>query len=148
MSEGRISFSFCMCGEKRRLSVATMLVLSPRLLILDEPTYGLDEGNLINLVKFLFEQLRARGITMLFITHDMRLVAEHAERALVMHDGRLVFDGKPVDLFKDADLLERAELLAPPVVELKNALAGRGFSLPEHMVTLDQFGQSIEAMFT
>jgi len=135
-------------GEKRRLSVATMLVLRPRLLILDEPTYGLDEGNLINLVRFLFEQLRARGITILFITHDMRLVAEHAERAVVMHEGRLVFDGKPVELFKDADLLERAELLAPPIVELTNALAERGFSLPAHTVTLDQFSQSIEAIFT
>jgi energy-coupling factor transport system ATP-binding protein len=134
-------------GEKRRLSVATMLVLEPRLLILDEPTYGLDEGNVVNLVRLMFEQLRHRGITFLFITHDMRLVAEYADRALVMHHGELVFDGAPKDLFRDSALLERSELLAPPVVELTNTLAQRGLAVPDGTITVLQLCQALNWVY-
>jgi len=126
-------------GEKRRLSVATMMILEPRLLILDEPTYGLDEGNLINLLGFLFERLRARGITIAFITHDMRLVAEYAQRALVMSEGRLVFDGRPADLFRDAEKMQQCELLPPPIVELMRELEKKGWRLPDGVITLPQF---------
>ncbi len=134
-------------GEKRRLSVATMLVLEPQLLILDEPTYGLDEGNLLNMVRFLFEQLRKKGVTILFITHDLRLVAEHADRAVVLHDGKLTFDGPPTQLFNDTELMEQAELVPPPIVELVQALERRGIFLPQHPVTLDQFAEAVEMAF-
>jgi energy-coupling factor transport system ATP-binding protein len=134
-------------GEKRRLSVATMLVLEPQLLILDEPTYGLDEGNLLNMVRFLFEQLRKKGVTILFITHDLRLVAEHADRAVVLHDGKLTFDGPPTQLFNDTELMEQAELVPPPIVELVQALERRGIFLPQHPVTLDQFAEAVERAF-
>jgi energy-coupling factor transport system ATP-binding protein len=133
-------------GEKRRLSVATMLVLQPDLLILDEPTYGLDEGNLMNLVRFIFDQLRAQGVTIVFITHDMRLVAEHADRVLVMHEGRLIFDGLPAEFFHSDTLIRQAELLPPPIVELTDALVARGIPLPAHIVTLEQFGRAISGL--
>lgn len=133
-------------GEKRRLSVATMLVLQPDLLILDEPTYGLDEGNLMHLVRFIFDQLRAQGVTIVFITHDMRLVAEHADRVLVMHEGRLIFDGLPAEFFHNDTLIRQAELLPPPVVELTDALVARGIPLPAHIVTLEQFGRAISGL--
>jgi len=139
---------FCLSGgEKRRLSVATMLVLEPRLLILDEPTFGLDEGNLINLIRLLFEQLRERGITIIFITHDMRLVAEHAQRVFVMLDGQLLFDGSPAELFQDATMLDRAELLPPPIVELTLALKQCGYCLPPYLATLEEFTNAIDSIF-
>jgi len=126
-------------GEKRRLSVATMMVIEPKLLILDEPTYGLDEGNLINLLGFLFARLRERGITIVFITHDLRLVAEYAERVLVMSEGRLIFEGKPSTMFCNSDMMNNAELLPPPVVETCAQLRDYGWPLPLEIATQEQF---------
>jgi energy-coupling factor transport system ATP-binding protein len=125
-------------GEKRRLSVATMMVLEPRLLILDEPTYGLDEGNLVNLIDFLFTRLREQGITIVFITHNMTLVAEQAQRVLVMSEGRLAFAGPPAAFFKDVDLLSTVEIIPPPVVELAAQLREQGWSINPKAVTVGQ----------
>jgi energy-coupling factor transport system ATP-binding protein len=126
-------------GEKRRLSVATMMVLEPRLLILDEPTYGLDEGNLANLIGYLFNRLREQGITIVFITHNMTLVAEQAQRVLVMQSGELVFDGTPATLFEDHELLSSAELLLPPIVELSARLRKQDWPISTDVITLNQF---------
>ena len=110
-------------GERRRLSVATMLVLEPKLLVLDEPTIGQDHER-AQLLMGLMARLRERyGTTILMITHDVRLIAEWAERALVISRGRLLFDGEPGAMFADRALLTEAGLLAPPVFEISEALA-------------------------
>ena len=112
-------------GERRRLSVATMLVLEPRLLVLDEPTIGQDYERAQQLMG-LMERLRQRyGTTILMITHDVRLVAQWADRALALRSGEIAFDGPPVELFDDADLLQSAGLLAPPIHEVSRLLAAR-----------------------
>jgi energy-coupling factor transporter ATP-binding protein EcfA2 len=134
-------------GEKRRLSVATMLVLEPKLLILDEPTYGLDEGNLLNMIHFLFDQLQKKGVTIVFITHDLRLVAEYAQRVIVLHDGVKRYDGKPAELFNQDGLMEHAELIPPPISELVHALQKKGYALPASTITLDQFSQAVGDLF-
>jgi energy-coupling factor transport system ATP-binding protein len=90
-------------GEKRRLSVADMLVTEPRLLILDEPTAGQDRRNTHALVELLNSLRRERGLAILVITHDMSLVAEWCDRALVLDHGRLAFDGPTQHLFADLD---------------------------------------------
>jgi energy-coupling factor transport system ATP-binding protein len=112
-------------GERRRLSVATMLVLEPQLLVLDEPTIGQDYERAQQLMG-LMARLRERyGTTILMITHDVRLVAQWAERALVLRSGEIVFDGAPIDLFADTDVLRSAGLLAPPIYEVSRQLAAR-----------------------
>ena len=112
-------------GERRRLSVATMLVLEPRLLILDEPTIGQDHERAQQLMG-LMARLRERyGSTVLMITHDMRLVADWANRALVLDGGRIRFVGPLDELFAQGSLLQEAGLLPPPVHELSAALARR-----------------------
>jgi energy-coupling factor transport system ATP-binding protein len=108
-------------GEQRRLSVASMLVLGQRLLLLDEPTFGQDQRNATMLLDKL-EALAASGRAIVAVSHDMRLVAERAQRVLVLVDGSLVFDGPPADLFADADLLARARLTPPPLWELSARL--------------------------
>jgi energy-coupling factor transport system ATP-binding protein len=111
-------------GERRRLSVATMLVLEPRLLVLDEPTIGQDHERAQQLMR-LMTRLRERyGTTVLMITHDVRLVAEWAQRALVLSRGRLLFDGAPADMFADPVLLAQSGLLTPPVFAISKAIAG------------------------
>jgi energy-coupling factor transporter ATP-binding protein EcfA2 len=112
-------------GERRRLSVATMLVLEPQLLVLDEPTIGQDYERAQQLMG-LMARLRERyGTTILMITHDVRLVAQWAERALVLRSGEIAFDGAPIDLFADADVLRTAGLLAPPIYDVSRELAAR-----------------------
>jgi energy-coupling factor transport system ATP-binding protein len=111
-------------GEQRRLSVASMLILGQRLLLLDEPTFGQDQRNATMLLDKL-EALASSGRAIVAVSHDMRLVAERAQRVLVLVDGRLAFDGAPADLFADADLLARARLTPPPLWELSARLGLR-----------------------
>jgi energy-coupling factor transport system ATP-binding protein len=112
-------------GERRRLSVATMLVLEPRLLVLDEPTIGQDHERAQQLMG-LMARLRERyGTTILMITHDVRLVAQWADRALVLRSGEIAFDGPSIDMFGDADLLRSAGLIAPPIHEVSRRVAAK-----------------------
>jgi energy-coupling factor transport system ATP-binding protein len=113
-------------GEQRRLSVASMLVLGQRLLLLDEPTFGQDQRNATMLLDKL-EALAAAGRAIVAVSHDMRLVAERARRVLVMVDGTLAFDGPPARLFSDEALLRQARLVPPPLWELSRRL---GLSRP------------------
>jgi len=96
-------------GMKRRLGVATMLVCEPELLIVDEPTYGQDKDMTHRLMSTM-ESIRERGVGIVMITHDMRLVQEYATRVMVMSEGRVTYDGDPARLFASAGLLEEANL--------------------------------------
>jgi energy-coupling factor transport system ATP-binding protein len=96
-------------GMKRRLGVATMLVCQPRILLVDEPTYGQDK-QMTHTLMALMEEIRARGVTIVMITHDMRLVQEYAERVIVMSDGNILFDGDPAGLFSSDEILLSASL--------------------------------------
>jgi energy-coupling factor transport system ATP-binding protein len=111
-------------GQKRRLSVATMLVVGQRVLILDEPTFGQDEANAAALMQRL-EQLQRRGITIIIITHDLRLVAEYAARVAVMQAGQIVFVGRPAALFVNAPLMQAASLVPPTLYTLSQRLRER-----------------------
>jgi energy-coupling factor transport system ATP-binding protein len=110
-------------GERRRLSVATMLVLEPRLLVFDEPTIGQDHERAQQLMGLMMALRERYKTTVLMITHDVRLVAEWADRALVISGGRLLFDGLPETMFADPALLEEAGLMAPPVFAISRALS-------------------------
>jgi energy-coupling factor transport system ATP-binding protein len=101
-------------GEKRRLSVATMLILEPDVLILDEPTTGQDRQNTVALMSILRQEARERGMTVIQITHDMEQVAAYADRVVVMDGGQVVFDGAARDLFADEALLTRCHLTPTP----------------------------------
>lgn len=116
-------------GEKRRLSVAAMLILGQRILILDEPTFGQDRRNTDALMAKLVELNRA-GRTIVMITHDVRLIAEYAREVAVLVDGSLVSQGTPATLFGDNALLKRARLVAPPLIELGRLLAPGEPDLP------------------
>ncbi|WP_079980884.1 MULTISPECIES: ABC transporter ATP-binding protein [unclassified Haloarcula] len=110
-------------GEKRRLSVATMLVVGQDILIIDEPTYGQDRGNTDALMKTLAE-LHGSGRTVIVLTHDMRIVAEHADTVAVLVDGEICFTGSPSALFKDSETVAAAHLSRPPLAELADRIPG------------------------
>jgi energy-coupling factor transporter ATP-binding protein EcfA2 len=104
-------------GEKRRLSVATMLIARPDVLILDEPTLGQDRATALALMEGM-RDLNRQGKTIIFITHDMRLVSEYAGCAIVMAQGSVIFQGTVRELFGHRDIMAVASLLPPPVVAL------------------------------
>jgi energy-coupling factor transporter ATP-binding protein EcfA2 len=104
-------------GQKRRLSVATMLAVGQRLLILDEPTFGQDRRGADQLMELL-AGLNRDGVTLLMITHDMRLVADYARSVHILADGRLIYSGTPADLFARPDVMREARLVLPPLLEL------------------------------
>ncbi|GAA1704851.1 ATP-binding cassette domain-containing protein [Microbacterium sediminicola] len=111
-------------GQKRRLSVGTALVAGAPVLALDEPTFGQDHARAEELLTLLSE-LNDEGTTIIVVTHDMQLVADHARRVVVVDDGRIVGDGPTAEVFADAELLARGALRTPP---LTSALSG----LTEH----------------
>jgi energy-coupling factor transport system ATP-binding protein len=106
-------------GEKRRLSIATMLVLDQQVLILDEPTMGMDAGH-VNAIMQVCRELQRRGKTILFVTHDMRVVAEWADRVVAMADNQIIYDGEPRRFFSDAESLAKAQISPPPICALRH----------------------------
>jgi energy-coupling factor transport system ATP-binding protein len=116
-------------GQKRRLSVATMLALEARVLILDEPTFGQDRENATRIMREL-QRLNANGVTIVMITHDMKLVGEYARRAGVLIGGAARYDGSVAGLFADDTLLREARLDLPPVYEVSRQLRAIGGKFP------------------
>jgi energy-coupling factor transport system ATP-binding protein len=110
-------------GQKRRLSVAAMLLTGQRLLFLDEPTFGQDHANQQQLMQMM-QELNSRGVTVVMVTHDMPLVADYASRVLLLLEGRIAYDGSPGELFANADLTKQAALICPEILELTRGLEG------------------------
>jgi energy-coupling factor transport system ATP-binding protein len=118
-------------GEQRRLSVADMLVLEPKLLILDEPTFGQDRSGAEKLLE-LMQQVAQAGGAVLAITHDVKLMAQ-SQRVLVLVGGRLTFDGPPRELFDNEAILSAANLAPPPLWQLSARL-----SLPTRLLDVEE----------
>jgi energy-coupling factor transport system ATP-binding protein len=114
-------------GQKRRLSVATMLAVGQKLLVLDEPTFGQDRLTTERMIA-RWRRLRERGVTILFITHDMRLVLEVADMAAVLSEGRTIYQGDVETLYREHALLERANLLPPPMFRIEQEAGLRQIS--------------------
>ncbi len=121
-------------GMRRMIVIAAAVALAPRLLVLDEPTAGLDLAMTQRLIAVLAE-LVGRGIAILLITHDMRLAAEFCDRVVVLHAGRVLGDGMPAEIFHDANLMAAAGLRPPVSARLASDLRDRG--VPEDIVTVD-----------
>jgi energy-coupling factor transport system ATP-binding protein len=111
-------------GQKRRLSVACMVVSEPEVVILDEPTFGQDWLQAQRLMDYLRE-LADKGAAVTFITHDMRLVAQYADRCVAMAGGEVIFEGAPGELFSSPAVLQRAHLKPPPVFDFSAELLGK-----------------------
>jgi energy-coupling factor transport system ATP-binding protein len=113
-------------GMKRRLGVATMLVGDPQVLLVDEPTYGQDKGMTTTLMSIM-NDIRARGIAVVMITHDMRLVQEYAGRVVVMNEGLVLYDGPPAGLFECEPILTAANLRPTLLHQLLKKIQDAGY---------------------
>ncbi|MCR5399599.1 MAG: ABC transporter ATP-binding protein [Lachnospiraceae bacterium] len=104
-------------GQKKRVTIAAILVLDPEMIILDEPTAGQDYRHYTEIMEFLSE-LNRSGITIVMITHDMHLMLEYADRAIVFSDGRIIADDKCYNILTNKDIIERASLKETSLYDL------------------------------
>ncbi len=132
-------------GQMRRAALAGVLAMEPAILILDEPTAGLDGEGRAELHRFLRRLRAERQTTILLVSHDMGEVASLAERALVLHQGRLVLDGRPRDLFRQAHVLAEWGLDVPALSQVGALLRKQGFAHLDGALTLDEMAQAILA---
>ena len=134
-------------GQKRRVAIAGVLAMKPDILILDEPTAGLDpkgRDEILDLVKELHEK---QGITVILVSHSMEDVANYVQRILVMDRGRIIMDGDPKHIFMRFKELENIGLSAPEVCYLMRALRERGFDIDPAVTTIDQAVYEILRIF-
>lgn len=132
-------------GQKRRVAIAGVLAMDPDVMILDEPTAGLDpEGRdeILDLVETLH---RERKITIILVSHSMEDVARYAGRLIVMNQGTVQYDGTPAEVFSHYKELEQIGLMAPQVTYVIEGLAKRGIVLPHNAITVQEAVDSILA---
>jgi energy-coupling factor transport system ATP-binding protein len=129
-------------GQRQRLAVAAILAMGPDILIVDEPTTGQDARSIAAIMKLL-KELQQQGKTILIITHDMTLVAEHCQRVVAFRDGQVSFTGTPAQLFADAELLAKTGLQPPASARLSNYLREHYPDLPE-LLTVEQWSTFLQ----
>ncbi|GIP31215.1 energy-coupling factor ABC transporter ATP-binding protein [Paenibacillus sp. J2TS4] len=104
-------------GERQKIAVASVLAMKPQVIVLDEPTTGLDHRGVEEMMS-LIERLNRKGHTIVMVTHDMRLVARYAHRVLVLKQGRIIEDGSPEEVFAKPEVLAVAQVEPPAVTRL------------------------------
>lgn len=126
-------------GQMRRVAIAGILAMEPNILILDEPTVGLDpagQKSMMDLFRTLTEDY---GKTIIIVTHDMNVVAEYTSRVLVMNQGSMAFDGSPEDLFSNQELLDECNLDIPSVSRIvKDVSTAFGYSMEETPLSINE----------
>ena len=128
-------------GQKKRVAIAGILAMKPEIMVLDEPTAGLDPNGVTNLVKLL-KELNAEGITILISTHEVNLVPDYANKAFVMVDGNLIAEGTPREIFSQPNILEQANLEIPIVTELFQQIEAEGLDIGgEYPLTIEEAKQ-------
>ena len=129
-------------GQMRRVAIAGILSMEPAILVLDEPTAGLDPLGRKELMN-LFKKLHQSGMTIVLVTHLMDDVAEYANQVYVMEKGRLVKGGKPSDVFQDVVFMEEVQLGVPKITAFCKRLADRGVSFKRLPIKIEKFKESL-----
>ncbi|MCI8792592.1 MAG: energy-coupling factor transporter ATPase [Eubacterium sp.] len=130
-------------GQKRRVAIAGVLAMEPEVLILDEPTAGLDPQGRDEIFELVIELQRKRGITVIIASHSMEDMARYVDRLIVMNEGTVRYDGRAEEVFSHYRDLEKIGLMAPQVTYVMEGLAQRGISLPHNAITIEQAVDSI-----
>lgn len=132
-------------GQKRRVAIAGVLAMKPEVLILDEPTAGLDPAGRDEILGLVSKMHKELGITIILVSHSMEDVAEYVERLIVMNQGEVMYDGAPKEVYAHYKELEAIGLAAPQVTYLMNELAGKGLPVDTGATTVKEAAQSILA---
>ncbi|PKM56119.1 MAG: energy-coupling factor transporter ATPase [Firmicutes bacterium HGW-Firmicutes-3] len=130
-------------GQKRRVAIAGVLAMMPEILILDEPTAGLDPQGRYEILDEIQNLHKSLGITVILVSHSMEDIARYVDRVVVMDKGEIKMDGLVKDIFKETEALEAMGLAVPQVSYLIQALNKHGFNLSEDIVTLEEAKEAL-----
>lgn len=130
-------------GQKRRVAIAGVLAMEPEVLILDEPTAGLDPSGRDEILDLVAKLHKERNLTVILVSHSMEDVARYVERLIVMNHGTVAFDATPGEVFSHYKELEKIGLMAPQVTYVMEGLARRGVTLPHNAITVQEAVDSI-----
>lgn len=130
-------------GQKRRVAIAGILAMHPEVLVLDEPTAGLDPKGRDDILDQIARLHRERKITIILVSHSMEDIAKYVERIIVMNKGSIMYDGVPKKVFQHYQELEAIGLAAPQVTYLAKKLANQGWDIDETVTTVPEAEQAI-----
>ena len=134
-------------GQKRRVAIAGVVAMEPKVLILDEPTAGLDPKGRDDILSQIVELYKEYNMTIILVSHSMEDVAKVANRILVMDKGKCILDGTPGKIFKEIEILESVGLAVPQVTYLIRELRNKGFDISEDIFTIEQAKQELLRLF-
>ena len=130
-------------GQKRRVAIAGVLAMRPEILILDEPTAGLDPKGRDDILDQISKLHKENNMTIILVSHSMEDVDKYVERLIVMNKGQVMFDDVPREVFKHYVELEEMGLAAPQVTYLMNELKAKGMNVDENAMTIEEAKNSI-----
>ncbi|MCI9416988.1 MAG: energy-coupling factor transporter ATPase [Eubacterium sp.] len=130
-------------GQKRRVAIAGVLAMKPEVLILDEPTAGLDPGGRDEILDLIAKMHQEQNMTVILVSHSMEDVAKYVQRIIVMHDGGVLYDGSPREVFQHYRELETIGLAAPQVTYLMHELKAAGMDADVGAITVKEAKDSI-----
>ena len=129
-------------GQKRRVAIAGILAMDPKILVLDEPTAGLDPQGTIHMMN-LFTRLNEMGKTILLVTHDMEQVFKHCDDVVVVADGKCKIHTTVKEFFKDSSVCEEMDILPPALIRMRDALRKKGFVIDDDVLNLPRLADVV-----
>lgn len=128
-------------GQKRRIAIAGILALEPKIIVLDEPTAGLDPKGSQEMIDLFVKLNKKAGITVILVTHDNEIVYNYADNTILMADGEVKYSGNTLELFNDKEKVKKFNILEPKILSVKNALNDKGFKIPSNVRTIDELAK-------
>lgn len=128
-------------GQKRRIAIAGILALEPKIIVLDEPTAGLDPKGSQEMIDLFVKLNKKAGITVILVTHDNEIVYNYADNTVLMADGEAKYSGNTLELFNDKEKVKEFNILEPKILSVKNALNDKGFKVPSNVRTIDELAK-------
>lgn len=130
-------------GQKRRVAIAGIIAIEPKILVLDEPTAGLDPVGAMEMINLFISLNKNMGTTIIIVSHDNEVVYNYADNVVLMADGSVRYSGDTLSLFNNDELVKRFNLLEPRLVKLKRELREKGFKINDDVRTLPELAKVV-----
>ena len=133
-------------GQKRRVAIAGVLAMKPEVLVLDEPTAGLDPKGRDEILGQIQKLHKTLGITVILVSHSMEDIAKLVDRIIVMHRGKIALDGSPKNVFEHVEELEKMGLAAPKIMYIMKALKSKGLKVSTDVLTVEEGAKELASL--
>ena len=130
-------------GEKRRVAIAGVIAMQPKILVLDEPVAGLDPAGREEILALVKKLQKEVSPTIILVSHNMDDIAVLADRIIALQDGKIVMDGTPKEVFSDREKVRKVGLDVPYATALTDAFIARGINLPRDIISLDELAEEL-----